>query len=119
MDAFFATSKGGKSSGGNTCGQLFVTDKGFACVILMRTKSEVPDAVKQFSKEVSTPDAIICDASVEQASTCLKKFLCDTGNQLRVLEEETPWTNKAELHVGLIKEATRKDMREADSPLAF
>ena len=77
------------------------------------------DAVKQFAKEIGAPDAIICDASGEQTSTDLKKFLRDTGTQLRVLEEGTPWANKAELHIGLIKEATRKDMREADSPLVF
>ena len=38
---------------------------------------------------------------------------------MRVLEEGTPWSNRAELYIGLIKEATRKDMREADSPLVF
>ena len=77
------------------------------------------DAVKQFAKEIGAPDAIICDASGEQTSTDLKKFLRDMGTQLRVLEEGTPWANKAELCIGLIKEATRKDMREADSPLVF
>ena len=37
MDALFATSKAGKSSRGNTCAQLFVTDKGFACVVPMKS----------------------------------------------------------------------------------
>ena len=39
MDTFFATSKAGKSSRGNTCCQLFVTDKGFVYVVPMKTKS--------------------------------------------------------------------------------
>ena len=41
MDTFFATSKGGKYSQGNTCCQLFVTDKGFLYVVPMKRKSEV------------------------------------------------------------------------------
>jgi hypothetical protein len=36
---------------------------------------------------------------------------------LQVLEEGTPWANKAELYIGLIKEAVRKDMKESDCPL--
>ena len=38
---------------------------------------------------------------------------------LRALEEGTPWVNKAELYIKLMKEAVRKDMRETDSPLPF
>ena len=38
---------------------------------------------------------------------------------LRALEEGTPWANKAELYIGLIKEAVRKDMRESNSPLVL
>ena len=46
MDTFFATSKGSKSSRGNLCCQLFVTDKGFLYVVPMKRKSEVMLAVK-------------------------------------------------------------------------
>ena len=38
---------------------------------------------------------------------------------LRALEEGTPWAIKAELYIKLLKEAVRKDMREANSPLCF
>ena len=41
MDTFFATKKGGQSSQGHTCCQLFVTDKGFIYVVPMKKKSEV------------------------------------------------------------------------------
>ena len=51
MDTFFATKKGGTSSRGNTCCQLFVTDKGFIYVVPMKHKSEVLSAIKQFAKE--------------------------------------------------------------------
>ncbi len=66
MDTFFATKKAGKSTRGNTCCQLFVTDKGFVYVVPMKRKIEVLLAVKQFAKEIGAPDAIICDMSGEQ-----------------------------------------------------
>ena len=117
MDTFFATSKGGKSTRGHTCVQLFVTDKGFIHVIPMRRKSEVLQALKQFAKEIGAPDAIICDAAGEQTSSDLRQFCNDMGTTLRVLEEGTPWANKAELYIGLMKEAVRKDMKESGSPI--
>ena len=85
----------------------------------MRSKSEVLLAVKQFAKEIGAPDAIISDAAREQKSLELRKFCREIGTSLRVLEEGTPWANKAELYVGIIKEATRKDMKASGSPVAF
>ena len=41
----------------------------------------------------------------------------DMGTSLRFLETETPWANIAELYVGLMKEAVRKDMKECDCPM--
>ena len=49
---FFATKKGGQSSRGHTCCQLFVTDKGFIYVVPMKRKSEVLLAIKQFAKKL-------------------------------------------------------------------
>jgi hypothetical protein len=119
MDTCFATKKAGKSSQKNTCCQLFVTDKGFVYVVPMTSKSEVLQAVKQFAKEIGALEAIICDAAAEQKSKDLRKFLGELGTTLRVLEEGTPWANKAGLYIGLIKEAVRKDMKDFDCPLAF
>ena len=119
MDTFFATSKGGRSSRGHTCVQLFVTDKGYIYVIPMKKKSDVLQAVKQFAKEVGAPTAIICDAAREQTSSALKQFCNGMGTTLRVLEEGTPWANKAELYIGLMKEAVRKDMKDSNCPIPF
>ena len=52
---------GGTWSRGNTCCQLFVTDKGFIYVVPMKCKSEVLSAIKQFAKEVGAPDAIVSE----------------------------------------------------------
>lgn len=65
MDTFLATKDAGKSSRGHKCCQLFVTDKGFVYVVPMKSQSKenILAAVKQFAKEVGSPEAIICDAS--------------------------------------------------------
>jgi hypothetical protein len=119
MDTFFAAKHGGKSSRGHTCCQLFVTDKGFVYVVPMKRKGEVLQAIKQFAKEIGAPDAFIADMSGEQMSREVKKFCNDIGTTLRALEEGTPWSNKAELYIGLLKEAVRQDMKESDSPMVF
>jgi hypothetical protein len=119
MDTFFATKKSNKSSRGNTCMQLFVSDKSFVYVVPMKSKSEVPAALKLFAKEIGAPDAIIADASGEQTSRRVKTFLQQIGTSLRVLEKDTQWANRAELYIGLIKEAVRKDMKDSAAPLPF
>ena len=103
MDTFFATKKGGQSSRGHTCCQLFITDKGFIYVVPMKRKSEVLLAIKQFVKEIGAPDSFVADMSGEQMSSEVKKLCNDIGTSLRALEEGTPWSNKAELYIGLIK----------------
>ena len=119
MDTFFAAAKAGKSTRGHTCMQLFVTDKGFVYVVPMASKKDVPLALKLFAKEIGAPDAIIADASGEQTSKEVKAFLGSIGTSLRLIEEGTPWANRAELYIGLLKSAIRKDMKGSNCPLAL
>jgi Reverse transcriptase (RNA-dependent DNA polymerase) len=121
MDTFFATKKKGrgKSSRGHTCVQLFVSDTGFVFVVPMKSKSQVPQAMKMFAKEVGAPDSFICDHSGEQTSKEVKDFCHLIGSSLRILEEGTPWANRSELYIGLLKEAVRKDMKESNCPLVL
>ena len=85
----------------------------------MKSRDEVLSALKMFAKRVGAPDAIVCDASGEQTSKAVKGFLNEIGTTLRLLEEGTPWSNKAELYVGIIKEVVRRDMKEANCPIPF
>ena len=85
----------------------------------MKKKSEVLLAIKQFAKEIGAPDSFVADMSGEQMSCEVKKFCNDIDTTLRALEEGTPWSNIAELYIGLIKEAVRKDMRESNSHCVF
>eukprot|EP00957_Ditylum_brightwellii_P204131 15337857-Ditylum_brightwellii.AAC.1 len=96
----------GKSTRSSTCCELFVMDKGFVYVVPFKSKGEVLLAVKLVAKEVGAPDAFICDATAEQNFSWLMRSICtEIGTTRRVLEEGTPWAHKAELCIGLIKEA--------------
>ena len=75
--------------------------------------------VKEFSKHIGVPYAFICDMSGEQMLGELHHFCNDIGTTIRALEEGTLLSNKAELYIGLLKEATHKDMCETDSPMAI
>ena len=67
-DTFFATKKGGQSSRGHTCCQLFIMDKGFIYIVPIRRKSEVLQAIEQFAKEIGVPTSIIAVMASEQMS---------------------------------------------------
>jgi hypothetical protein len=116
MDTFFASVK---SLRGYTCCQMFVSDKGFVQCYNMKSKAQVPQTLRLFAKEVGVPDAIICDKSGEQTSGEVKELCYKFGTTLRQLEEHTPWANKAELYIGLIKRAVLKDLKESDCPLVL
>ena len=117
-DTFFVT-KIAKSTRGYICMQIFVSDKGFVRVYGMEHQRDYPKALRLFAKEVGAPDVIVADPHPSQTSTEVKAFLNKIGTTLKILEQGTQWANRAELYVGLIKQAVRKDMREAQSPLVL
>ena len=59
------------------------------------------------------PTSIIADMAGEQMSQEVRKFCNDIGTTLWTLGEGTPWSNKAELYTGFLKEAVCKDMHES------
>ena len=69
----FATKKA-KSLRGNTCLQVFVSDKDYIVVYPMTKKAEYPLALKLFAKEVGAPDVLICDGSKTQNQREVKLF---------------------------------------------
>jgi hypothetical protein len=96
-----------------------VIDKGYVYVVPMKRKGEVLQAMKQLANEIGAPDAFVADMPGDQMSKEVKAFCNEIGSTLRALEEGTPWANKAELCIGLLKEAVRKDMKDKDSPRVF
>jgi hypothetical protein len=72
-----------------------------------------------YLKRLIPPDAFVADMSDEQMSKEAKAFCNDIGSTLRALEEGIPRANKAELYIGLLKEAVREDMNDQDSQMVF
>ena len=98
---------------------IIFNDMGFIYVVLIKRKSEVLAALKQFAKEVGAPDAVVSDMAKEQVTQDVCNFCNKNGTMLRALEEGTPWSNKAELYIKLMKEAACKDMKKSNCPLRF
>ncbi len=76
-------------------------------------------AVKQFAKEVGAPKVLVCDPHLAQIKREVQDFCTQIWTMLKVLEAKTQWANRAELYIGLMKEATRKNMRSSGSPLVL
>ncbi len=108
-----------KSTRGNIYAQVFVSDKGFLSVYPMKSQSEFQDALHWFCKEVGVPHQLVMDGHRAQKNLATKKFCHQVGTIMRVLEEGTPWANRAELYIGLLKEAVRKDLRMSHSPMVL
>ena len=85
----------------------------------MKSKIKMILALKQFAKEIVSPEAMTTDITREETSEEGKKFLNSGEKTLKALEERTLWTNRVELCIGIFKEVVRKYTREADSPLEF
>ena len=57
-DTLFVTAKG-KSTRGNTCAQLFVSDKGFVAIYPMASKRDYPKALHLFCKEIGEECSVL------------------------------------------------------------
>ena len=60
MDTFQVTAKA-ISQRKNRYMQLFVSDTGYMFVYPMKLKTEIPNAVKPFAKQIGVPKSLICD----------------------------------------------------------
>jgi hypothetical protein len=96
-----------------------VSDKGFVAVYPMKNQEEFQTALHWFCKQIGVPASLICDGHSAQTSRNVKRFCDQIGTTLRILERGTPWSNRAELYIGLLKESVRKDMRASNSPLVL
>ena len=76
-------------------------------------------AIKKFFKEVGVPPRLIADKAREQILGDTKK-LCDQANcKIIELKKGTPASDRAERYIQIIKNETKKDLVNSDSPLVF
>ena len=108
-----------KSLRQNTCCQVFVSDKSYIAVYPMKSQEEFSTALHWFCKQIGVPKTLAADAHKSQTSHKIKFFCDQVGTTLRVLERKTPWSNRAELYIGILKEAVRKDIRTSNCPMCL
>ena len=107
------------STRGNKYAQLYVSDRGYVAIYPMTSQSEFNDTLHSFCKEIGVPITLVMDGHKAQTSRATRKFCHQVGTTLRILEEGTPWANRAELYIGLLKEAVRKDLRISNAPMVL
>ena len=117
-DTMFTTPKA-KSTRGFTCSQIFVSDRGYVATYPMKSQEEFPTALHWFCKQVGVPVKLVIDAHSAQKQNKVKRLCDQVGTLLRILEKGTPWANRAELYIGLLKEAVRKDLRHSNCPMVL
>ena len=117
-DTMFVTDKA-KSTRGNKACQVYVSDKGYVAVYPMERASNFEASLNLFCKEIGVPLTLVADPHPSQTSHSVRRFCDQVGTTLRLLEKSTQWANRAELYIGLLKEAVRKDLRASDAPMAL
>lgn len=103
-----------KSITGNTCAQLFTDGEGFVFVYPMRSKSLAGEALNIATRDVGIPNVIIRDGASEQVgpNSDFSKVVRNCRIDARNTEPYSPWQNKAEGMIGIIKgKAKRRRIR--------
>ena len=111
MDTYFASKKLGPSMRGYTCSQLFVTDFGWWKVKPMKLRSKLPLVLKSVFKEDGVSEKMICDGAPEQVSGEAARLCQLVDCTVQQLERGTPWSNRAEGHVGIMKSEILLDLK--------
>ena len=115
-DTLFSSTK---SIRGNTCAQIFTTDKHFLDVHPMKTKGEAGDKLNEFLTTTGIPEGLITDGAKEEFfgrwGEVRKKFLLHQ----RQTEPHSPWQNKAEDAIRDVKDHYRRIMDRKKVPEAL
>ena len=101
------------------CCQVFVSDKGFVAVYPMQPQKEFQTALHWFCNQVGVPVRLFVDGQISQASPTVRRFCDQVGTTLQVLDTGTSWANRAEIYIGLLKEAARCYMPQSNSPMTL
>ena len=119
MDTYFADSKHTISTRDNVCAQLFVSDFNFVHIVPMKRRKDMHHALKQMFKTVGVPPDLICDGAKEQVQGEARKLVNKVNSNIKELEAESPWSNRAELFIGIVKAAIKKDLKDSNCPMVL
>ena len=93
---------------------MYASVFGWVKAYFMKSKSEVHSSLKSLFRDVGVPNPLIADGARAQVQGRAKE-VCDKA-QCKVI---TSVANRAKRYIQCLKNSTRKDMVEADSPLVF
>ena len=69
----------------------------------MQSQSESNAELHWFCKDVGVPSTLFMDGHKTQVNLESKRLFLQVGTIMRVLEEGTTWTNRAERYICLLK----------------
>ena len=118
-DTMFASKRIGKSIRNYTCTQVFASDFGWVRIQNLYFERDASKAFKALFKEVGVPNKLIMDGARSQVAGDTKRECDLAGCQIVELEKDTPWANRAERMIGLLKTECRDDMKKSGCPLVL
>lgn len=116
-DTFFASSP---STRGFVCGQIFyLRNADFNKTYMMKSESQAPEALNKFINEIGAPKQIVTDNALaetkgEWSSTCKRYAITMTST-----EPHSPWQNRAENRIGIMKRLVTRLLANCQVPTAF
>jgi hypothetical protein len=108
-----------KSSRGNICAQLFVSDKGYVAIYPMQHQRDYFLALKQFAKDVGAPDILICDPHPTQKQRKVKEFCTQIGTTLKSLKLRLSGLTGLSFTLALLRRLREKICRPLVCPYSF
>jgi len=114
MDTFFTSVK---SIRGYKCAQLLVSDYGYIGILPMESRKDIHLALKQFFKDRGVPHVLVCYRIAEQIGGKTRASCNQSGCTVKALEKNTPWSNRAELYIGLVKKEILRELKRSDAPM--
>ena len=73
--------------------------------------------MEAFFKEEGIPPALVADGAKKQVTEEALKLCHQVGYEIRELEQGTPYSNRAERYVGILKEKVLREMKRTKSPM--
>jgi hypothetical protein len=103
----------------NTCGQLFITDFGYAKFTPMRLKSEAPNALKELLQDVGIPKEMHSGGAKELTQGAWKSTCQEAGIKMTQTEKDSPWQNRTECEICELKKHVRRFLYKMQTPLSL
>ena len=116
-DTMFASKRAGKSFRNYTCVQVYASEFGWVRADLMKSEAEIHLSVKSMFKDVGVPKKLIADGAKAQISGKSRDICNMSGCKVVELEKSTPFANRAERYIQILKNGCKTDMVRADSPM--